>query len=1119
LQVSLRETCGAVRDRLGDAVRFTITPLGGVGHGVDELVAAIVRYLCPDEPSPPAPAAVQPSRPGGGGAARYYADRGDEPGRWLGRDAAHAGLVGEVDPVDFGRVLAGRDPLTGRRLITAQGSAGRRPQLGVGAATRTGPDGEPWYDEHDAAAVLGTTADEIGQMLDIGATLTAAGGSAVPGSIPGRVPGSIPGSANAQVTTHPPASYLMPVVDANGDRWVTDRELSRCETARAAGVSADQITAAGGADDQLSLKEAARLAGVTAQYLARLARKYDHDRARIDAATAAGRQPRGAHLVAHRGTRGRWLVTRQHLAEFLERRQPPAVRVGYDVTLSTEKSLGVLALLGDDATRTAVLDAIRHGNDTALRWLEDHAAAARVRGETVPVDGWTAASFQHLTSRALDPFPHHHNVIANTVIGPDGERRALDARGLYAHAQAGSAIATAEMRYKLTYGLGARWRPGRKDGWEIDGIPEAVLRDFSRRRNEIDDALRELEAEIGRGVSPDELEHVVLATRPPKQHATVDALHAEWWQRAAALGFTPDQLAAVTGRSIPKRPIDIDAIHVALAAPNGICTNLSVFNRGDLLQHLVNLPDPTTGRNLDDPNDTPQPLIVNGAQLEALADSFLASAHVVELPGGRYTTDDMLGVQRRIVARYRAGLHQHTAVVRPELVDAALAARPELSDEQQALVRAFCTSGHRQQCAIGRAGSGKTTAMAAAVDAWTAAGRRVIGAAVKGEAARTLAAATGIHTETLAWYLAHPDPHTAPLDARTVLIVDEASTISDRDLDRLGWLAHTTGATLRLIGDPAQHGAVEAGGMYRVLCEQNSKHTPELKLTHRLRDPHDRAAADALRAGQVDEALDQLAQAGHLHIVGDELSVYRDVLARWWNAHLNGADHPMVDRRNSTRRELNRLAHLLLHTHGHIGTQELIASGDRRFSIGDRVIARAPARQLHPPGQPRNYIRNGATGTITITALDHRDGEGQDDAIQVAFDGIGTITIPRSFYDHHTAPGGGTEVGIDHAYALTSYAVQGATNPVSTSRIDPTATRAETYVDITRGRDENHLYITAPNDPLDGEALPTLPPTPVDEAAAHRLRTSRGERTAYELHQAARRHALDGPEPGQAVGL
>ena len=178
----------------------------------------------------------------------------------------------------------------------------------------------------------------------------------------------------------------------------------------------------------------------------------------------------------------------------------------------------------------------------------------------------------------------------------------------------------------------------------------------------------------------------------------------------------------------------------------------------------------------------------------------------------------------------------------------------------------------------------------------------MVGTAVKGEAARTLAAATGIECETVAWYLAHDDPQQLPLDARTVLVIDEASTLPDRDLDALMTMAATTGASVRLIGDPAQHGAIAAGGMFRVLCERHRTHTPELKATHRVLDPNDQAAAQALREGRIDEAISHLEAAGHLHVVGDDLTMYRHVLGRWWDAHRDGLDHPMVDRRNTTRR-------------------------------------------------------------------------------------------------------------------------------------------------------------------------------------------------------------------------
>src|SRR3546814_11661678 len=132
--------------------------------------------------------------------------------------------------------------------------------------------------------------------------------------------------------------------------------------------------------------------------------------------------------------------------------------------------------------------------------------------------------------------------------------------------------------------------------------------------------------------------------------------------------------------------------------------------------------------------------------------------------------------------------------------------------------------GHRFQTAIGRAGAGKTTTIAACADAWAAAGYRVVGAAVKGEATRTLAAATGIECETVAWYLAHTDPQNLPLDSRTILVVDEASTLSDRDLDTLMDIANSSGARVRLNGDPAQHGAVPPRGRFRVTCPPHSHH-------------------------------------------------------------------------------------------------------------------------------------------------------------------------------------------------------------------------------------------------------------------------------------------------------
>ncbi len=1073
-------------------MKFTITPLGGASRDIAKVVGGIVNYLQP-QAKPPPERGDGPGRDGAGGPSQYYADSGEEAGRWLGETATTSGLVGPVDRQDFARVLAGRDPHTGERLITAQGSAGRRDTLGSGNHTAVGPTGELLFDESDAAAVLGITRSELVRMVDVGVGVALSGLVPCPGDVLGTRPVPVPGTSPGQAFTQPGGGLLVPHVDEAGDRWIDDAELSRCVAAREAGTDPGVVEGSGMAQDLLPIAEAARLAGVTARYLRKVAKYHEDARDEIEARVAAGRRPRRNYLVAERGTRNRWHVTRGELVAFLKRREPPAVRVGFDLTLTTEKSLGVLALVGGGRATPATLGAIQDGNDWAMAWLESHAATGRVAGEPVRAKGWTVASFRHLTSRALDPFPHHHNVIANTVTLPSGSRRALDARDLYRHTHAASALATAEMRHRLSTELGVGWRPGRKGGWEVDGISDGVLVEFSQRRNEIDDALAELEEAIGRGALPGEIETVVLATRPAKQHTPVDELVGDWQRRAESRGLDAEGLAACQGREIAVAGPDSVGLFAALASAEGICEGASVFSRADALVAMVNQPVTVDG------HDEPQPLLCGAAAIEKLTDEFLASSHVVALGGPdteMYTTVEMLAVQERIMSRVRNGLHHGASLVPPADLAAALEDHCHLTAEQRDLVTSWCMSGHRVQCAVGRAGAGKTTSVAAATDAWEAAGYRVLGAAVKGEAARTLAAATGIECETVAWYLAHDDPHHNPFDAKTVLIIDEASTLSDRDLDQLMWMTTSANATLRLIGDPAQHGSVAAGGMFRVACERHRFDTPELTTTHRLQDPHDRKAAEAMREGRIDEALDALGDAGHLHVVDDDLSMYRDVLARWWEAHQEGHEHPMVDRRNITRHQLNRLAHRLRQVHGEVDSDEIVASADRCFSVGDRVTARTPSRQLHVDGNRAAYVRNGALGTIA--AIDHGD-QPDGDTITVDFDGIGTIELPRSFFDHHTSRGGHSEVGIDHAYALTSYAVQGSTSEVSTSRVDATATRAETYVDITRGRLANHLYLTSTTDPLDGESLPKVPPLPADQAVAERLDRSTSELTAWEL--------------------
>ncbi len=363
---------------------------------------------------------------------------------------------------------------------------------------------------------------------------------------------------------------------------------------------------------------------------------------------------------------------------------------------------------------------------------------------------------------------------------------------------------------------------------------------------------------------------------------------------------------------------------------SGLCAQSNTFDRGDVMRAIVDWSMVTeSGERVK--------VLVPPTEVERLTARFCACDLVAELANASgvirrrdgtvvddgqteptFTTLELLDVQQRLNSMVAVGIGAGVAVVGPEVTGAVVETRSGLSGEQADLVARWLTSGDRVQCAIGRAGTGKTTAMRAAATGWTAAGYRVLGASVKGEAARQLATEAGIESETVAMLLARARAGIRVLDARTVLIVDEASTIGDRDLLALCELAVDAGAALRLIGDTAQHGSVPAGGSFAELVTTHAANTPQLTTGRRLLDPGEVRRANLVRDGRIDTALDELEASGQLVLTDSEHATHAAVLGRWYEQRLAGRPHPMVHGRNRERRVLNALAQRLLAADGQI---------------------------------------------------------------------------------------------------------------------------------------------------------------------------------------------------------
>lgn len=229
-------------------------------------------------------------------------------------------------------------------------------------------------------------------------------------------------------------------------------------------------------------------------------------------------------------TLGRWVGgERQH-------------RPGIDLTFSASKSVSIMALVGDDERIVAAHDrAVR----MAMAVAEDRFVYTRreVNGEIVPVRGkMIAGLFRHDTSRALDPQLHTHAVIQNMVLGSDGRWTALTNEPLYENKMLLGSIYRNGLARELTELGYTVERVGPAGIVEIRGVPKDLMEGFSKRRQEIEAALKDYGAEA----TAKDSALAALATRKNK-HNGIDReeLREAWLKEAKDLGVSREQLQQI----------------------------------------------------------------------------------------------------------------------------------------------------------------------------------------------------------------------------------------------------------------------------------------------------------------------------------------------------------------------------------------------------------------------------------------------------------------------------------------------------------------------------------------------------------------------------------------------
>jgi conjugative relaxase-like TrwC/TraI family protein len=712
----------------------------------------------------------------------------------------------------------------------------------------------------------------------------------------------------------------------------------------------------------------------------------------------------------------------------------------FDVVLRPTKSVSVLYGLGDAATGRTVLAAHHAGVAEAVGYLDEHLGARRGHGgvQQVSGQGLLAVGFDHRTSREGDPLLHTHLVIANRVQGPDGRWTALDGRDVYRHRLAADAIYRASYQRQLSRTLGVEWTPADVHGnRELQGVPEDLVRLFSKRTDQIDLQVARLEAS-GRERTPRLVKWAVHATRKPKERETPDTLYGRWRTEASERGVDPDAVVGeVTGRTLEVEQglseWTVAGVFDRLASPDGLTATASTFARQEVVAAL--------GGQLAG---------AIRAQLEDLADRFLAERTVAvadrTVEERRWSTPELLAVEQRLVAAATGRAGEQTAVVGHDAVRAALAAHPTGGEDQQAMVRDVCRGGAGVALVVGKAGTGKTFALGMARHAWQLDGYRPLACAPTGIATVALEAEGFEEAATCDRLLADLDQGRERLDRRTVLVVDEAAMVGSRKLGRLLDHAQQAQAKVVLVGDDRQLASIDAGGGFRALRLRLG--ASELTENRRQQQAWEREALELVRGGLVEEAV--AAYRAHDRVVCAEskpaatLALLQDWWQAWQQAERNPAEDVIVlaSRRAEVDR-LNTACQQLLAARGRLGPERLQVE-DLQLAVGDRVVCgRNAIGQLG--------IANGTRGTVTAL-----DPAARTLTLQVDGKQPRKVTLPGWYLDGRQR--GERNRRVELAYATTGHRAQGLTRWRALVRLTGTEDSNWLYVQLSRARHETTLY-------------------------------------------------------------
>ena len=801
----------------------------------------------------------------------------------------------------------------------------------------------------------------------------------------------------------------------------------------------------------------------------------------------------------------------------------PGHWAGVDCTMTPGKSVSVLWMAGTPEQHAAIEAAHRTAVERALNFITAEGLVTVRTGaggteQHRPRD-LIVGRFDHYTTREGDPNLHTHCVLINVAGAPEnaGAGRyksrthlTIEPERLYAAQLGVGAAYRAALAEGLREQFGLQYREAGRGQWEVAGVPEALLAAFSKRSEQI-------LAYAGAGASSAQREIAALATRRGKEELpTGPELEARWGAELAACAIDPwlaarhperDPTLVMTAerdreRETPFDPPEIPSDGPVARAASALFRHESVLARKDLLQRALE-------------RAGVQGLGVDAVEAELARferdGTLIPLAAAEQVPGASACwTSPGIAVCEALMLR-AADRPQERVWITPEAVEDALARAAHLSPEQGAAVRDAAGSDGVSLLQAG-AGTGKTTTARALVDAAAACKMTVVGLAPSWTAADELSAATGIPARAIAYWrhaqARDSDPPAArspspsrtpsspaapPLDARTLVLVDEAGMVSTRDLEAVLSAAQAAGAKVVLVGDRRQLASVGGASALRAVAEVVGR-SAVLEQVRRQTVDWQRAASVVMARGDAEAGLRAYVSNDRVELISGAEAAQARVIALWSEQRArHGDDVLIVTRRNADAAALNARARAVLRAEGQLGPDVIaLPSRNRVDEVVPLSLARGDTLRFGE-SLPHLAVRNGNRAQVEAIAT---DPEG-DTRLRLRLEDGRVLEEPWQRLARAPLYGRRpSQPKIVHAYAGTSYAAQGRTSAAAVLYLGAGTDVREVYVGLTRHRHEARVVVE--RDRLDAvcrqrQADPRIPAT--DTLVLERLyREARGYR-------------------------